>query len=141
LVYDTKVHGLALFLVNKDLKVTFLDLKLAGIRVTDEWLDRYLKWSDVFTDVELHHRKLLEGCRSTIRICRSTIRMYRNRVLLCKFYISRERSVKMVRAIAIASFTPGLLRVIVNKLEGMGWKRAFLVEVSRWRTKRSVRSW
>ena len=74
-------------------------------------------------------------------MCRYSDRRYRNRVLLCKFYINRERSVKRVRAIAIASFTPGLLRVIVNKLEGMGWKRAFLVEVSRWRTKRSVKSW
>lgn len=141
MVYDVKAYGLTLFLVNKDSKVTFLDLKLAGIRVTDEWLDRYLRWSDVFSDVELHHRDLLKGCRSTIRICRYNDRRYRNRILLCKFYMSRERSIKKVRAVAIASFSPGLLRVLSNRLEGMGWKRAFLVEVSKWRTKRSVRSW
>ncbi|RLE77678.1 MAG: hypothetical protein DRJ56_01820 [Thermoprotei archaeon] len=136
MVYDVRVYGLTMFLVDKDLKVALLDMKLAGLRVTDEWPDRYLRWADVFLEVESHHEGALKGCRATIRVCR-----YKNKVLLCKFYIERRSAAKMVRAVAMASFSPGVLRAIVSKLESMGWRRAFLVEVSRWRRKRSVRSW
>lgn len=130
-----KVKGLSLMLVNKDYKVTLIDLELVGLKITKEHVRFLNSYAKVFSEIEAYHEDLIKGCISVLKVGR-----YRGRLLLCKFYIDDKVPGNRVRAIAFLTFSSGLLKDLVKQLECQGWKKVFLFEVSKWRTK-SISKW
>ena len=119
------IKGVLAFLVDKDIKVTVLDLELAGIRPVKEPGELYTPLLEPLAELEIYMGYNLMRSPSRMKVCR-----FKNRKIICKIYLDPNKR-KRVKAVVFVTLSPGVLHVLSSQLEKMGWKRIFMVEVSK----------
>ena len=120
---NRQLKAVAVFEVKRDEKLAFIDLKVIGLRYSGrKGVGRY---SRCFHCLDELIRSL--GVHSPL-VSKDTIFYYKSRLVLCRMYVDHKGN---VRYVTLASFQPGVLGEIADKLEDNFWRRVFFLEILR----------
>lgn len=127
-VYRT-LQGAAVFRVNKDTKVTMIELEVAGVKPVDKkYRYRYSKYFKILDEMEDNL-----GINKENRYISKNMTCYlRSKPVICRLYLTPDK--KFAKYVVLASFQPGVISKLARELGEMGWKKMFLLEIT---TKRS----
>ncbi len=111
------IHGVAIFSLFKDVDVVLFELESIGLREVT-LSTSYLRAIDL---AEAEFKGLLG--KYTTRRCFAYV-INRRRVLLC-LYLDDNNKVRKALFIGLSS---GVIRLLVRRVERLGWTRAFMFE-------------
>jgi len=119
------IKSLAIYEVDRDRDLVFLDLKVLGLR-TSKSSFRIEKYSAYFRILDNFICSLSLG--DLTRDYEDRIYYYMSKPIFCRLYYDSRFIVKYV---VLASFYPGIIKNLSRFLEENYWKRVFLFEVMR----------
>lgn len=116
------LKGVAVFEAKRDRVVAFIDLFVIGAKVARS-VD-ISGYERQFEDLRNTLKALGVISPSLVREVRMALK-YKRRLLLSCLFVSNN----MVRYVAVAAFTAGVLAELSRRLEASGWRRLAIVEM------------
>lgn len=129
---STRVYGIVVFEVDKDIDAVMMDMDNVGLTVLE------------FTDVDPEYLMYLNRAESEFsfvlgKFKSRSIRDYifevsEGKVILSRFYMSSRSNVRFVMIVGLRA---GILRAVARRLERLGWRKRLMFEIRR--TIKSIR--